>query len=199
MDSYAMRRLVEVVYLCNVFRKTHGGPAPEGFPQLTSLIDAREIGGSDFYDTPGNAYDEFAAIARDGNGGLRDELFGHDDESGRALFQALDDSEHFLSSAMQWAAGVQTTTPPKLIAHGNRSYSIDGVKPIVVTSEENSVLQAFTTSKAAMTTKQLEKHVANVCRVMKRLDKRFPGAVLFPKRKGDGYYVNVCPHHVPTA
>ena len=110
-DGYAMREFVEIIYQCYVFRRNHGGQSPDSFPRLTTLIDAREKEGSVFYDTPGNVFDEFAAIARDGNGGLRADLFGHDDESGLALFKALDDGERFLSDAAQWAnrQAVETT------------------------------------------------------------------------------------------
>ena len=80
---------------------------------------------------------------------------------------------------------------PAIISHGNLSYASGGAKPIVVTVEENAVLQKFLASKTAMTTKRLEGLVSNVARVIKQLQRKFPGAVRRPETKGDGYYIAV--------
>ena len=78
-----------------------------------------------------------------------------------------------------------------IISHGNQSYSFGKTKPVCVSVEEDSVLQAFAANKASMTTQQLEKHVANVSRVISKLSVKFLGAVHCPKVKGEGYYIAV--------
>ncbi len=80
---------------------------------------------------------------------------------------------------------------PAIISHGHLSYSIGNAKPIVVTVEEDAILQAFAKHNTAMTTKQLEKLVANVARVIGRLEKKFSAVVHRPERKGDGYFIAV--------
>ena len=78
--------------------------------------------------------------------------------------------------------------------HGARSYSFGGKPPIVVTREEAGVLSVFAASGgAALNTKDLEKHVSNVSRIMGQLDIKFPGAVRRPDHKGEGYYIHVEP------
>ncbi|MSU78911.1 MAG: hypothetical protein EXS16_12550 [Gemmataceae bacterium] len=88
-----------------------------------------------------------------------------------------------------------TMTPvvedPAIISHGNRSYSVGDAKPIVVTVEENAVLQEFLASKTAMSTKRLGGLVSNVARVIKQLERKFPGAVHRPETKGNGYFIAV--------
>jgi hypothetical protein len=79
--------------------------------------------------------------------------------------------------------------------HSDRSYSVNGTRPVNVSIEEASILAAFLEAKASLDTKALESHVSNVSRVMKQLAEIFPGAIHFPRpeRKGEGYYIHVRP------
>jgi hypothetical protein len=90
-------------------------------------------------------------------------------------------------------AGLPKTPPPRIYHHGERSYSLGDNPPVVVTTEEHRVLRAFGTKKRALDTKEILEYVENPSRIMAQLDRKFPGAVRRPGRKGDGYYVRVEP------
>jgi hypothetical protein len=77
-----------------------------------------------------------------------------------------------------------------ILYYGERAYSINA-KPVVVTTEEHNLLQCFLDRRIALATDDLEKVVANAARVIGQLEKRFPGAVQRPKRKGEGYSLRV--------
>jgi hypothetical protein len=83
--------------------------------------------------------------------------------------------------------------PSTVYHHGEHSYSLGDTPPVVVTTEEHYALQAFMTTRRALDTKELQQRVSNPCRIMKQLDRKFPGAAQRPGRKGDGYYIRVLP------
>ena len=81
---------------------------------------------------------------------------------------------------------------PVLWYHSERSYSPDGTARVSVSPGEHNALQAFLKTGASLTTAQLESRgVSNAPRTMRRLDRRLPGRVSFPRNKGDGYFVHV--------
>ncbi len=82
---------------------------------------------------------------------------------------------------------------PIIWHHGTQSYSVDGGVPVMVSREEANILSAFLKAGAALDTRALERHVSNVARVLSQLKDKFPGAVRFPHRKGEGYYICVRP------
>lgn len=89
--------------------------------------------------------------------------------------------------------------PPTIWSHGSNAYSIDGIDPVVVTEEENCILQAFLEKKTALGTRDLESAsgVNNVSRVVNKLMKKHDGvfarAGRVPgKTKGAGYFFRVC-------
>jgi hypothetical protein len=85
-----------------------------------------------------------------------------------------------------------------VLSHGGRNYSTEGGDPILVTEEEDSVLQAFLAEGMAMDEPTLEKRSGstNIARVMKHLSERYrrhfstcirtPGA-----KNGGGYFIRV--------
>ena len=83
-----------------------------------------------------------------------------------------------------------------VIFHGGCSYSIARMKPRCVTKDEHAALQRFLNERRSLTTAELEDvHGGisdNAPRVMKHLAQKFPGAVRFPEKKCDGYFIEVC-------
>jgi len=77
--------------------------------------------------------------------------------------------------------------------HGGRSYSLNGVSPVLVSNELHNVLKAFLDRNEALDTKTLEKAgVGNVTLAVDKIVKKFSGnAVRRPERKGDGYFIRV--------
>jgi hypothetical protein len=80
---------------------------------------------------------------------------------------------------------------PTLYHHSDRSYSLAGGTPTVVSPEEHNILCAFLKAGGALDTRALEKHASNAARIIRQLDKKFPGAVRRPQKKGEGYYIRV--------
>lgn len=76
---------------------------------------------------------------------------------------------------------------------GGKSYSLSKGRPIVVSTEEHNVLTAFLNNCRALDTKELQKFAANPSRVVAQLEKKFPGSVQKPSRKGEGYIIQVRP------
>ena len=87
----------------------------------------------------------------------------------------------------------ELTKPVTVWRHGERSYSVDGCDPVVVTAEEAFVLAAFEKARSALDTRTLEKKVSNVARIISRIESKFPRAVRRPSKKGEGYYIRVQP------
>ena len=75
--------------------------------------------------------------------------------------------------------------------HGQKSYSLNGLVPIVVSQEQHSILQRFLDSKIALDSRELSEECSNVSRVMDALAERFRGTVRRPAAKGEGYYIPV--------
>jgi hypothetical protein len=84
---------------------------------------------------------------------------------------------------------------PTIWYHGGRSYSTDGLTPIIVSNEQHNVLQQFLDLNIALDTKSLEKAgVSNVSTVVTKIANQFrsdavrrPG----PNGKGDGFHIRV--------
>lgn len=89
-----------------------------------------------------------------------------------------------------WRVSRQTPTPT-LWYHGDMSYSTDGSRPRVVSREQHNVLRLFLARDAALSTEEIAHHANNVSLVMKKIESKFPGFVLTPELKGDGYYIRV--------
>jgi hypothetical protein len=86
--------------------------------------------------------------------------------------------------------------PPAIWHHGKRAYSIDGMNSLVVTIEEDYILQTFLKAGRAMDTREIqnESGVTNVSRVIGQLcngyGKVFAAAIRTPEgRKGSGGYL----------
>jgi hypothetical protein len=113
----------------------------------------------------------------------------------RASFDAWHSYATINTTAASWGvdpALMQPDSPSHVVwKYGERSYSIDGRSPVVVSVQMAAILDAFLAAGAALDTPTLEKHVENVSRVIDQLEARFPGAVRQPKRKGEGYYIRV--------
>jgi hypothetical protein len=108
-------------------------------------------------------------------------------QSGQETFEALAALANWcrLQSAKQ--AGAATVWH-----HGDRSYSTDGQTPFLVSPEQHNALNAFLDRDQALETKALEKKgISNVADVMRKLARRFGGAVRLPASKGEGYFVRV--------
>ncbi len=97
------------------------------------------------------------------------------------------------------ATAPQCRTLPPIWYHGDRTYSLNG-DPIVVTIEEDYVLQAFLEKPTAMTKRDLEDKsgVTNAPRVLTALTERYRGvfklAIRRPGAKGQGgYFIRVLP------
>ena len=81
---------------------------------------------------------------------------------------------------------------PTVYYHGERSYSLDGKSPTVVSNEQHQVLKEFLDKDHALTTDALKNAVGNVSNVLSKLSKRFGAAVRLPgPNKGDGYFIRV--------
>jgi hypothetical protein len=83
------------------------------------------------------------------------------------------------------------TAWPIIWYHGGMSYSIDKTRPRNVSREMHNVLRVFLDRKAPRSTRELAASADNVSAVMKKIDAKFPDAVLMPKDKGDGYFIRV--------
>jgi hypothetical protein len=75
--------------------------------------------------------------------------------------------------------------------HGDRGYAAEGCDPVLVSREAAHVLEAFAKAQTALETRILRKIVANVTRVLGQIEAKFPGAVRWPARKGEGYFIRV--------
>jgi hypothetical protein len=81
--------------------------------------------------------------------------------------------------------------PATVWFHGNKSYSLDGETPELVTREEHQVLQEFLDRNMAVDYATLGNAVTNPTTVMRKLQKKFGKAVRIAGRKGSGYFVRV--------
>jgi hypothetical protein len=106
---------------------------------------------------------------------------------------------------IDWLAGmskmIHAKPPPTatILKHGGRSYSAGGTEPVLVTDNENNILEAFLKAGTAMDTEELERTsgVNNVARVIGSLktkyDGRFAPAIRTPngKKGSGGYFIRV--------
>lgn len=78
--------------------------------------------------------------------------------------------------------------------HGGKSYSLGAHSPVVVSDEENAILQAFLRVNGAMSTSDLGGPRVNVSRIVGQLDGKFGDeAVSRPGIRGPGYYIRIRP------
>jgi hypothetical protein len=97
------------------------------------------------------------------------------------------------------ALGRNPPHAPTIWHHGDRAYSRDGINSLVVTEEEDNVLQTFLESGRAMQTRAIEDKsgVTNVSRVIGRLREGYEGvfadAIRTPggKKGAGGYHIRV--------
>jgi hypothetical protein len=100
--------------------------------------------------------------------------------------------------ALKYEISIPPANAPKMAPaptvwyHGERAYSADGRTPTVVSVEQHNILQAFLDRDIALDTPALQTvGVSNVSKVMTAIEKRFPGTVQQPERKGAGYRIRV--------
>jgi hypothetical protein len=74
----------------------------------------------------------------------------------------------------------------------SRTYSANAARPILMPSEAHNFLQAFLDCDEAKDTGALQNAgVSNVSRIAEKINEKFPGSILTPADKGDGYYARV--------
>jgi hypothetical protein len=96
--------------------------------------------------------------------------------------------------AEQSAKHDEEKEPPTIWSHGERSYSTDGRMPILVSDEQDNILQCFLERDIALDTDGLtnKSGTVNVTTAISRIVEKFgEGAIRRPKKKGDGYFIRV--------
>lgn len=82
--------------------------------------------------------------------------------------------------------------PATIWYHAERSYSVDGCNPVVLSREQHNILKAFLNSDVALGHAALTNAgVSNVAKTIKGLASKFPGTIRTPASKGEGYYIRV--------